>query len=720
MIFGVWLLLGVTLSAITYRIADWYKLPDEMVYQRLALSIARTHSLVPRIHGEFIRSLNQLYPLLISPIVAHGYVADDLPAIHILNAFVVTSAFIPAYLLARRVSEKAWVGYFIGLLSVTLPWLVLTPFMLTEVVALPAFLWAMVGFQRALTIPSARNDVIALAAIALAFEARTEFVLLLGVLPLAIVAFQFPREASTRTIDRVTRTVRSSIGLHRVLTAFYGAALLVALAYVLDGGRLLSLSIYGQELSSGIPSGVPGRVLGHLADLAFSVGILPFLVGTGWMLANVIRRSATTELQAFACIATATVVLMTYEATTFDIEVGGFIFDRYLFYLVPLLLLGFTCALLDVRRPRWSLVLPVCAVALGFALHMQRSYTWDDEYHRLNTDSPIAYLYKPIVDAAGGTGGAQIVLIAATIVLAGLFVAATAFVRRDILTAALLVLIGIALPVDTASAFQHLFKPIDYAERPLTHSNAGTLDWIDRSVGTDAQVSIVPYPVSTAFFVTQNYWRDAEFWNKSVTKDILYPNAGVYSFSGVFFPKTVPKIDAATGAMSVSPTRYAVESINETRFWIDGKVVVTSPHAYLIDAGPTWRLAWSTTGLFNDGWTRPGVTAVMRVYPRPGQKRPLERYVSFQFQSPVAHREVTIESNLEHRRLDATDEHTAFATNVLVCVSAHNAAEVRVSVAGTSDVPGDQDTLGNSLESRRAGVNIADISVADEFRTGCN
>ena len=105
-IFGLWFGLGVTLAAITYRIADWFKLPDEMVYQRLGISIWRDHSLVPRVHGEFVRSLNQLYPLLIAPIVGSGYVAGDLPQIRVLNAFLITSACIPAYLLARRVSGR--------------------------------------------------------------------------------------------------------------------------------------------------------------------------------------------------------------------------------------------------------------------------------------------------------------------------------------------------------------------------------------------------------------------------------------------------------------------------------------------------------------------------------------------------------------------------------------------------------------------------------------
>src|SRR4051794_25074390 len=190
---ALWLGLAVALASVTYRIADWFKVPDELVFQRLAQSIAHDHSLVPRIHGEFIRSLNQLYPLLISPVVGGGYVADDLPSIRVLNAVVVTSACIPAYLLARRVTGRRGVAFLLAALSVCLPWIVLSAFMLTEVVALPAFLWGILAIQNAIVRPSVRSDLLALAALALAVSARTQFVLLVGVLPLALVAFELRR-----------------------------------------------------------------------------------------------------------------------------------------------------------------------------------------------------------------------------------------------------------------------------------------------------------------------------------------------------------------------------------------------------------------------------------------------------------------------------------------------------------------------------------------------
>jgi hypothetical protein len=65
---------------VTGRVRDWFDMTDELRYERLAISIARTHSLVPRIHGLDVQSFSQLYPLLIAPIFAHGYVPHDLVA----------------------------------------------------------------------------------------------------------------------------------------------------------------------------------------------------------------------------------------------------------------------------------------------------------------------------------------------------------------------------------------------------------------------------------------------------------------------------------------------------------------------------------------------------------------------------------------------------------------------------------------------------------------
>src|SRR5437764_407629 len=96
---------------------------DELLYERLALSIDRLHSPVPHVHGVVIGSINQLYPLLLASIFASRTVAQGLHLAHVLNAFVMVSAAIPAYLLARRVTRNTWASSLAALLTVIVPWL---------------------------------------------------------------------------------------------------------------------------------------------------------------------------------------------------------------------------------------------------------------------------------------------------------------------------------------------------------------------------------------------------------------------------------------------------------------------------------------------------------------------------------------------------------------------------------------------------------------------
>src|SRR5436305_12909763 len=109
---ALWLVCAAIVGAVTGRVADWFVMTDELLYERLALSVDRLHSPVPHVHGVVIGSINQLYPLLLASIFASRTVAQGLQLAHVLNAFVMVSAAIPAYLLARRVTRSTWASSF--------------------------------------------------------------------------------------------------------------------------------------------------------------------------------------------------------------------------------------------------------------------------------------------------------------------------------------------------------------------------------------------------------------------------------------------------------------------------------------------------------------------------------------------------------------------------------------------------------------------------------
>src|SRR2546430_121150 len=77
---GLWLAAGGVLALATTRVVDWFVMTDELLYERLGISVAQTGSPLPRVHGTTIGNLNQLYPLLIAPLYGGGDVAGSLRA----------------------------------------------------------------------------------------------------------------------------------------------------------------------------------------------------------------------------------------------------------------------------------------------------------------------------------------------------------------------------------------------------------------------------------------------------------------------------------------------------------------------------------------------------------------------------------------------------------------------------------------------------------------
>ena len=84
---------------------------------------------------------------------------DAFKAAHWLNAFLMSSTAIPAYLLSREAGTTKLAGYVVAALSVCVPWLALGDMLRDDAVAYPAFVWAVLAMQRALVEPSPRREV---------------------------------------------------------------------------------------------------------------------------------------------------------------------------------------------------------------------------------------------------------------------------------------------------------------------------------------------------------------------------------------------------------------------------------------------------------------------------------------------------------------------------------------------------------------------------------
>ena len=686
---AVWLGLGGVLAALTAQVVDWYVMTDELLYERLAISVGQNHSPLPRVHGELIGNVNQLYPLVLAP-VFHGHVVPDaLRDAHVLNALVMSSACIPVYLLARRVLESAPLALAVAALSVAMPWIALASFLMTEVVAYPVFAWTMFALYSALARPSIPRDLLLLLALALAVFARTQFVVLLAVVPIALLLYRpSPR-----------RAVRE----HRVLAVAYAALAVAAVTLAALGELAHALGTYSVTAEGNVaPSGMPRSLLEHLAPLGLGLGIAPFILGVAWLLHALVKRRPAAQ-QIFASVALVTFIALLFEVTSYDLRFGAErLHDRYLFYVVPLLLIAAGALLRERSWPRWPLVVAGGLLALAFSVLTVTSYG------KFNVDSPVAMLNEPLLDVGGSQGGAQLLL-------ALLAVAATALLLapRRIAVAAVCVA-ALAMPALGGAAFTRLLAHDGTSGRPITLDQGVVFDWIDRKLGTGARVTMIPYPILYGtYWENVAYWWNVEFWNASVRRAAVYEGA----FTGT--PETFPTIpvafDRQTGRASASPTRYVVAGVAETRFHLAGRALDDDRGTVLIDAVRPWRADWLAFGFYRDGWTVPKRAGTIRIFAPKEQRAAQRRYVTISVRAPQDQepRSVVIGSNAAEWRADVPE--TGASTQISACVPAGGYADVDVRAPRYSPIYGDPRSEQSFVSyARSGGVLVTGIALADE------
>src|SRR5262249_15215263 len=208
---GRWGAPALGLPVLPPPVADWFAMPNELLYERRAISVAQGLSLLPRVRGDLVATFDQLYPVLVAPAFRWGLLPDDLWAAHALNAWIMSSACIPAFLLARRVTTTRWAPFVVAALTVVMPWIIFASVLMTEVAAYPAFVWALFAMHVSVATPSRRHDLLALVAIAFAFAGRTQLALLFLLLPVVVVALELGRTRGFRA------ALRRSLDDHRLL-----------------------------------------------------------------------------------------------------------------------------------------------------------------------------------------------------------------------------------------------------------------------------------------------------------------------------------------------------------------------------------------------------------------------------------------------------------------------------------------------------------------------
>ena len=697
---AVALFLGWVLSLATTRVKNWFVMTDELYYERLAVSVAQTGSLLPRLHGELVPNVNQLYPILISPFYGDGNVPASFEDAHRLNAFLIASAAIPVYLLARRIGLGRLVALWAGALSVAVPWVALASFLLTEVVAYPAFCWALLALTHAVARKSWQTDLLALVVIGVAVLARTQFVVLLAVFVVAVIV-EAMLDATPRGAPRNLWRTR------RPFVLLFGGLLLVVLGAIAigKGSQLLgSYSVTAEHVR--LDFGLVRLAFEHVALLALGLAILPFIVGAGWLVDR-FRPSTPGPERAFAVVGTTALLLVTLQVASFNQRFGaGLVKDRYLFYVVPIVLVGLAAALGSRQWPRWwALVVPTLVAAIGFASAPLAIY------EKFNVDSPLAILNNELLQLATSTRWAHVLLVLAALVAAQALLLAKAFVPWRPTVIAVAVLASVALPLEAVYAFDRLFAVNGTNGLPVTLDQGVVFDWVDRNVGPTGRVTVMKYPVGGPdWWAGQGYWWDLEFWNESAVDTMA-------DMSLKKEPHWRTHFDRRTGAaVDADETRFALFHQTDVRFRLAGRQVVFDRDAYLLETERPWRATWLADGIYPDGWTRPHRPATITVFPEPGQKTALRRFVTIAVASPdpLETRPVTVTSNLGRWNI-AIPPNTSVDRLLQVCVPAGGTGRITVATPTVSGVYRDPTKSAlTGYVDRPAGILIRIIALADE------
>jgi hypothetical protein len=579
---------SATLLAIgTSRVKEWVVMTDELLYAKLAAHVASSGSPIPTLHGEHVGFLGVVYPILLAPFYATLDPVGAFDAAHVVNAVLFASAAIPVFLLARRLVPTEC-ALAVALLSVCLPWTVNAAFVMSEAAAYPAFVWAVLACHLAVAEPTPRRDAWAVGAVALAFFTRPQFLFLVAVLPLAALLVEGPRRAVAR---------------HRVLSAAVvaGAAVVVPLAALGQSHRLLG--DYGVTATEGspLPAVVWKSAAIHLDVLAVGLGVLPFLLGAGWIYSRL--RAAAPHVRAFAVLAALALPLLALEAASYDVRFGGadVVRDRYVFYLAPLLLVA-TGAALQGRLP----IAGIAAATVFFAATV--AFADFAEAAGLSVDSPTAVINGVIRDESAGLP-------------AGVFVALCGLLLGAICIGLVWVPRPPAMLGVTIVVFAFTGSVAGYAfERLLSSRTPGAVrvtgeprvrDWVDRSISGDA--ALVASPISTEWGYSAIRWWEVEFWNDAIDRAFTTPD-GTWTYTP--FPSRTLDLDFDSGSFRRTDTAppYLVVSQTDSRFAVAGSQVVANFGLAVVAAERPYRAAWATRGLDPDGWTRPGRPATVRVY----------------------------------------------------------------------------------------------------------
>ena len=574
---GAYLLLATFYAWQAWRRETPTIFTDELETTQISRAIADTGHAMRR--GEPY-GFTSLVPYLTAPFWWIHPVASAYETIKTVQAFVMTSAIFPAYLLARRVVTPGW-ALFAAVAAIAAPALSYSPILVEEPWAYPAATLALWLTVRATDRRTRASFALAFAACVLAVLIRSQLVALFGALVAGLLVLGW-RSAWMRRY-RATWSTWDTVG-------FWVLAVGVLIAVVAFAGHQ---SAEWQDATTGWK----GRMVeyGSWAGGAFAIGIgiIPAIALLS-VLAVPARERERPGVRAFVAVTAGAVASFawyaaikgTYLSTTFS----SLVVERNLVYLAPLAFVATAYLFERAAAPAWAVVVSG-VVVLGLVVWTPIERGLDNfPYYEAHGFAILALANREWAWPTGRIEAALVVLVVVSVLL--LLLTATPL-RPSRLAVAIPVTIAVAIlgwnaiAETYASVGEHDFSA--RVQKNLPKPN----DWVDRATGGGSTTILGQRmddnPLGFA---------SMEFWNRSIERvwsvDGTGPGPG---------HTLTPDLQSVDGTLWPNPETEFVVGANGVE--VAGPVVATSPAANAtvvrLDGKPI-RLRSNDTGVAADGW----------------------------------------------------------------------------------------------------------------------
>jgi hypothetical protein len=608
---GVILAVAGLYSVYALRIATFQS--DEELYMRLARNVALHFPSALWQAGIYTRGLQRLDPVLLSAPFFFMRGPGAFQIDHVLQCLLFASTALPVFLLARKASLPRPESHLVAALAIVVPWAVVSSSFLSESLAYPVFAWTLYAAWLIACEPSPRHEVLGLAAIVVAVFSRTALLALAPLLPLAAIWQTWSWELTGMPLLKRLRALPGRLwSSHRLMSLF---AIAAVLAYVADRLGLLPGSVTTLTGSYGTPNLPPLSQIFesdryYLSRAVAGTGFIAAAIGLPWAVATLARpRTGPRHGLAVVCALSLLCMLISLLRAGLD--------ERYIVYATIPIMLAFVAGLRE-RNPL-GVVLGAIVVVL-----LIDSVTWPalaNLYDYFTYPAAIFYVRVltghvhelPLIHfSADRTIEGAIVLVAIAWALVG---------RHGRAAGVLSVAVG--LGVLALGATQTLYVLDKYSSGAGKGASASERSWIDRHVpsGEHAATLAVSLGTSEDFLAI---WREAEFWNTSITETASFGSPGFAPLPLGILPVSLT-IQPGSGLLSAStvltshqpvPRLLLVPRISTLTAGLEVEHSEEDPALLLnlVRLRQPARLDWALTGTSAEGFMAPGEPAHVLTY----------------------------------------------------------------------------------------------------------